>query len=318
MISDGVLLLEPEAYTSSAADGIEKYERTGLTAIEVKGEDAAKFLQGQLTCDVYGVTATQARLAAYCNAKGRAISTLLLVRCREGFLLILPDSLCETVLKTLRKYIMRAQVTLDVASELRVWGLHLPSVADAGLNLPAEDFQVGLTPIMAVKLPHACRYLVLENQQNLSEFFQSPNLHNCTSGSVEQWRFQDITSGLPWFELDQSEQHVPQMLNLDQWGAISFNKGCYTGQEVIARSHYLGKVKRAMFVAESKAITTKISSGCGVLESGGQHSLGRVLASAAWSGSTRLLLVLQIVDDLPKHLILDDDYRSPISIISDQ
>lgn len=293
------------------------FSETGLAVIEVSGRDAAKFLQGQVTCDINSLTATQATIAAFCNAKGRVISTLMIVSIDSGLLLILPAGLRDTVLKKLRIYVLRADVKLQASEHRMVYGLEADATLENETDWPNGDFQVTYLPQPMIKLPGASRYLVLSDNETWSAFCNSASEHTSKIGSLAEWRFQDMSTGLPWFDLSQSEQHIPQMLNIDHFGGISFSKGCYTGQEIVARSHYLGKIKRALFIAEMPAMPTPPVDGCPVLEHESLRNFGCVLASATWSGTTRLLLVLQIVDELPKQLILDDDYRSPVAVISD-
>ncbi|WKJ89121.1 folate-binding protein [Methylomonas montana] len=294
------------------------FTATGLTVIEVSGQDAPKFLQGQLTCNVNDLSESQASIAAFCNAKGRVISTLVVVKIQQSFLLILPISLLDTVIKKLGMYVLRAQVKLhDQTDKCQLLGLQaLPNQVNE-FDWPTADFAVGHHPAMLVKLPSTPRYLLVADPTQAQELIAHlRERQGFETGDLDEWRYQDISSALPWFDMDQTEQHIPQMLNLDQLGGISFNKGCYTGQEIVARSHYLGKVKRALFVAECHQPGT-FDHGCAVLDSNNLQNLGCVLAARTWAGVTRLLLVLQIVDGQPKNLILDDDHRTPLAIISD-
>jgi hypothetical protein len=292
---------------------------TGLSLIAVSGQDAEKLLQGQLTCNINDISESQASIAAFCNAKGRVISTLIVAKTPQGFLLIVPTDLLETVLKKLRMYVLRADVQLhDQSGILQITGLQsLPADAD---DIPStNNFAVAQSTFSTIRLPGQDRYLLISSPEQSQQFCALlASQHGYESGSLAEWRQQDICSALPWFGSSQSEQHIPQMLNIDRLGGISFNKGCYTGQEIVARTHYLGKVKRALFVAECTQSSGDINTGCGVLDSASGHNIGCVLTHSSHAGTTRLLLVLQIVDGLPKNLILDDDYRTSVAIISDQ
>ncbi|QSB03205.1 folate-binding protein YgfZ [Methylomonas sp. EFPC1] len=293
------------------------FASTGLSLIEVIGQDAAKLLQGQLTCNINDLSASQASIAGFCNAKGRVISTLLVVKSPASFYLILPADLLDTVLKKLRMYILRADATLqDQTGNMRILGI---SGFAPEIDAPTGNFAVGQIPVTTIKLPGAARYLTLGTPDQIDEFAGLlSSRYEFEYGCLDEWRYQDISTALPWFDINQSEQHIPQMLGIDQLGGISFSKGCYTGQEIVARSHYLGKVKRALFIAEFEPSARGVVNGCKVLDGISQQSMGCVLANSVWSGIIRALVVLQIVDGLPKNLILDDDYRTPIAIISDQ
>lgn len=294
------------------------FTATGLTVIEVTGQDAPEFLQGQLTCNINDLSESQASIAAFCNAKGRVISTLVVVKTQHSFLLILPDSLIDTVLNKLCRYVLRAQVQLHNQTDaLQLLGLQVQPGQINESGWPTANFAVGHHPAMLIKLPSAPRYLLIATPIQAQDLITHlREQQGFEPGELNEWRYQDISSALPWFDINQTEQHVPQMLNLDRLGGISFNKGCYTGQEIVARSHYLGKVKRALFVAECRQPDIS-DHGCAVLDSNNLQNLGCVLAASTWAGVTRLLLVLQIVDGQPKNLILDDDHRTPLAIISD-
>lgn len=293
------------------------YGDTGLTAIEVAGADAAGFLQGQLTCDIHELTECRASIAAFCNAKGRVISTLLVVKTPQGFVLVLPAGLRDTVFTKLHRYVLRAKVQLERDNRLTICGMSGAASLAAGLNPPETDFAVTLSPEPLVKLPATSRFLWLlpENRatERIAELTAKPGV---VFGSSDEWRYHDITSGLPWFGPEQSEQHIPQMLNIDQLGGISFSKGCYTGQEIVARTHYLGKVKRALFVAGFSG-TDLPQPGSAVVDDS-NRTLGSVLTAASYDGETRLLLVLQIVDGMPKNLILDGDNHAQLTLVSAQ
>ncbi|WP_445370474.1 YgfZ/GcvT domain-containing protein [Methylomonas sp. HW2-6] len=293
------------------------YADTGLAAIGVNGVDAAGFLQGQLTCNVLDLTESQASIAAFCNAKGRVISTLLVVKTPPGFLLILPLALRDSVYRKLRMYVLRAKVELTMDDRLKIFGITgCASNFNDRTSLQA-DFAVSTGPELLLKLPGSERFLWLVPEHEVASQVEKLTDHpGFTHGSPAEWRYHDIASGLPWFGPEQSEQHIPQMLNIDRLGGISFNKGCYTGQEIVARTHYLGKVKRALFVAACSG-ASQPQPGAAVLD-GDTQTVGSVLTAATWENSTRLLLVLQIVDGMPKHLILDGDNHAQLTLISVQ
>jgi tRNA-modifying protein YgfZ len=289
-----------------------------LAVIVVAGEDVAKFLQGQLTCDINSLSASQASIAAFCNPKGRVISTLLVAKSMDAFLLILPASLLDKVLNKLKMYILRSAVRLiDQSQSLTLFGLHYPLPALAELNLPAENLTVsGGDPIM-IKLPSAQpRYLCIAKQPQAAATLSQQ--HTLSIGEAEEWRYRDISSGFPWFEAEQSELYIPQMLNIDGLGGISFSKGCYTGQEIVARTHYLGKTKRHLFLAECDAPLETPNVGTTVLDGETKQNVGSVLSAQTYSQNTRFLVVLQVADAESKNLILDDAKQTAIKLVTIQ
>jgi hypothetical protein len=219
--------------------------------------------------------------------------------------LLLPASLLEKVLKKLQMYVLRSAVKLvDKRDEWAVYGLQTQESA----NPEEPAFSVNQADFITIKLPSALsRYLMIKP-------IQSPVTINQVSDDA--WRYQDIIDRLPWFEFDQSEQYTPQMLNIDQLGGISFTKGCYTGQEIVARTHYLGKAKRSLFAAQSKQLLDLPCDGCAVLDSQTQQAVGHVLTAQHYLQQTYLLIVLQVADADCQSLFLDDEQRSLITLIA--
>lgn len=289
------------------------YQLSHLSIIEVNGEDAGQFLQGQLTCNINELTEQKASIAAFCNAKGRMISTLLVVKTQLGFLLILPTGLQATLLKKLQMYVLRAKVTLTKPEDTVLAGIHVSG--DFGNPaLPDRDFCcTENNGVRYIKMPSANRFICIASSNAM---LNSP-LANLPGAPVAEWRFQDISDGIPWFEALQTEQYIPQMLNIDRLGGISFNKGCYTGQEIVARTHYLGKAKRQLYLAETNEILPQDTAPT-VKDAQSLEKCGDILAFESKDAVTRLLVVLQTVDDKSKNLILDNQQHTPIQLIPRQ
>ena len=204
----------------------------------MQGSDAERFLQGQLSNDMRQVGSEHLVLSGYHNPQGRTIAVLRLLRSApDEILAILPRELCAIVAARLAKFILRAKVTIkDVSEELRIDGL----IAEADAPPPA------LAAATVVRIAaESARWLCI----------QAADAAGSASGDRRTWRRLDIAAGLPQVYGATSEEFVAQMLNLDALGAIAFDKGCYTGQEVIARAHYRGRVKRRMqrFLTQASA-----------------------------------------------------------------
>jgi hypothetical protein len=132
-----------------------------------------------------------------------------------------------------------------------------------------------------------------------------------------QWRYLDIISGIPWLTAATSEEFIPQMLNLDKLGGISFNKGCYTGQEIVARTHYLGKAKREMFLAECDTSTPPEPNSTITDDSAGmEQSVGKVLYAQNGGNSCKMLIVLQVSDTNTYNLRLINDSQDKITLLT--
>jgi folate-binding protein YgfZ len=262
-----------------------------LALLQVAGKDSANFLQGQLSCNIHSLADNQACLGVLCNAKGRVISLLIVFKTAEAFFLVMPNSLQNLVLQKLQRYILRAEVKIHKPpAELWVMGAYTPSNQAAYFQLPGE-----LPRFMwLTALPHADKIC----------------------GDTAEWQYQDLLTGLTWFDSDQAELYTPQMLNLDQLGAISFNKGCYTGQEIIARTHYLGKAKRSLFFATASGLEGIPAVGTQVVDMLTQQTVGSVLQVAVWGDQLGLLLVLLSTELESTQWALADAENTPLTIMA--
>jgi tRNA-modifying protein YgfZ len=288
------------------------YPLTHLAVLSVTGKDAAKLLQGQITCNVDDISETKSSLAAMCNPKGRAIATFLLVKKADVFLLVLPEELLETVKKRLQLYVLRSDAKItDCSDEFFLLGLCEPeSAAPAFTTLVQKDVvSVNLPGLMARKL------LITDVDNDTHLWSDRIDSKGFRKASPDEWLYLDILSGIPWVTAATSEEFIPQMLNLDKLGGISFNKGCYTGQEIVARTHYLGKSKREMFLAECQTLTLpEPNSSIVNKDSAEQEVAGKVLLAQLDGQSCKMLLVLQTTDSGYNNLGLQNDRQAQIKI----
>jgi folate-binding protein YgfZ len=292
---------------------------TDLAIIEVSGKDAAQFLQGQLTCNINELTASNSFFAAFCNAKGRTISTLLILKNNESFLLILALELLEKVIAKLRMYILRADVQLhNRLNNYCLMGLNSTDTSVIS-HCPGSDFEVSNHSEITVKIPvKANRYLLISGidraKQLWTELTQTQAL---AIAEPSRWRYQDISSGLPWLDQESSEQYIPQMLNIDKLGGISFQKGCYTGQEIIARTHYLGKTKRELFLAECDK-TALIENHMHIIDNNKQQSVGNIISLQTDDQNCRMLIVIPSTASESNNLSVDNSTQDKIKLIAFQ
>jgi len=189
-----------------------------LSILKLSGKDVASFLQAQLAADVAALAPGESTFAAYCSPRGKVIALLLVCRSGEEWFVILESSLAEAVAKRLRMYVMRARVIIEPGHELQA----------AGLFPGAEP-----PPGASVFSPR---------QTSLHYILTAPA--SGPAHALLAWRRNEICNGVAWLGRVNSERFIPQMLGLDAIGAVSFSKGCYPGQEIVARTRYLGKVKR--------------------------------------------------------------------------
>jgi folate-binding protein YgfZ len=221
---------------------------THLGVIAASGDDAEHFLHNQLSNDVTGLTESHASLAGYCSPKGRLLATLLIWRSDGQVLMALPRELLAPTMKRLQMFVLRSKVKLqDVSDQLALIGL-----AGSELALPAQPWQrSALDGGMLLRVPDAAglqRALWAGPIDAAQRRWTDWSAH-WPAAPASLWRWSEIIAGLPQVLEATREQFVPQMINFELVGGVNFRKGCYPGQEIVARSQYLGKLKRRALLA---------------------------------------------------------------------
>ena len=220
-----------------------------LGVIGARGADAAKFLQGQLTNDVVTLGTSQLRLAGFCSAKGRLQASFLASSASaDEFTLVCSASVLPATLKRLSMFVLRAQCKLrDATAETALWGLSGDTARAQSGDLPVWGRREteGTTTVRLPDASGVARCIVSAPGDALVSAWPAATL--------DQWRWLEVQSGLPMIEAATVDQFVPQMLNYEIVGGVDFQKGCYPGQEVVARSQYRGTIKRRMFLFDLAA-----------------------------------------------------------------
>jgi folate-binding protein YgfZ len=232
------------AFDAPALPAVPADQQRGATrltdwgVIRAQGPDAASFLQGQLTSDVAGLAPGSATLAGYCSPKGRLLASFIVWSpAPEEFLLACSADVLPTTLKRLSMFVLRAKCKLsDAGAELALWGVtgQNPALAD-GAAWTVQSAGAG----KAVRLPDALgvpRWLLSQPAEAAAP--EVPALDPAA------WRWLEVASGVVRIVAATVDQFVPQMVNLELVGGVNFKKGCYPGQEVVARSQYRGTLKR--------------------------------------------------------------------------
>ena len=226
--------------------------------LSVSGQDAVNFLQNQLTNDLASLDEHHAQLSGYCAANGRLLATVLLWKSGESILMLMPHSLLAAFQKRLQMFVLRAKVQLeDVSPSIVAIGLGIPQQHTLELaGLPAQAFELSASLNgQLIRMPDAVglqRYLWIGPQEH------APGLWTKVASQVSiaspaAWHWTQIQAGLPQILEPTREKFVPQMVNFEVIGGVNFRKGCYPGQEIVARSQYLGKLKRRMQLATANA-----------------------------------------------------------------
>ena len=216
------------------------------------GEEAEAFLHGQLSSDVVGLAPEASQLSSYNSPKGRVLALFRLFRLGDGLALRLPAALVEPTLQRLRMFILRSKVEIQ-ATDWAGMGLNEQrggqGLEQLGIPIPEQvDGVLHHGELQLVRVPgEGVRLEVWGPVEALGEQAEALQQAGFTVASPQYWELEEIRAGLPEVYPETREAFVPQMLNLHRLGGVSFSKGCYPGQEVVARMHYLGKLKRRMF-----------------------------------------------------------------------
>ena len=261
---------------------------SGYTVLQVAGADAGEFLHAQLTRNIQHMHAKQHTLAAWCDAKGRALCTLRVQVTDSGYLLILPATVAAAIRKRLRMFVLRAAVTItDVTTEWTLTGLgHAAAAApvpgrtqttptqtaatDNGYTLGLDDGQLAIALWPATDTPAPAGLPV----------------------TTTDWQLAEIDAGLPEVTATTAGLFVPQMLNLHWLNAIDFDKGCYPGQEVIARLQFRGRLTRRLFRMQWHGPQPAVGDTIKDVDGKNQGTVLRAAASGAQTG--RLLAVIRV------------------------
>jgi folate-binding protein YgfZ len=225
-------------------------ELSDYSAISLSGEEQSKYLQGQVTCDVNSSNENTLHIGAHCDAKGKVFSVFRLINRSSEHLLLQPKASINCSLKELQKFGVFAKVIIEEVQNLSYFALVGKDASDL-LQQAFSQVPDSLTPVIQVGSTsliylagEQARYIIIDESNAMTEFISNSTLP-CYSQAV--WDLLEISQGFPILSESAVGQYVPQMLNLQAINGISFTKGCYLGQETVARMQYLGKNKRALF-----------------------------------------------------------------------
>lgn len=229
--------------------------------IHVSGSDAASFLHAQLSNSFEDLPAGKSRLAAWCSPKGRTLALFRVVHVDDGYMILLDRSLVAHTIKRLKLFVLRSDVVLtDYTDDWAALGVAGPEaeqrISEALRNPPVEPESVkAWDDGHVLRLPASePRFIVLGPAETIVDLWQ--RLGGATvPGDSEAWHLRLIRDGQPTVTQDTTDAFVPQMLNLEPLGGLSFTKGCYPGQEVVARLHYRGQLKRRVYRLDLPAET---------------------------------------------------------------
>lgn len=272
---------------------------TSWGAIAMVGDDKKSYLQGQVTCDVVTLNEQSSTFGAHCDAKGKVWSVFRLFHHNDGYAMFQPKSVLEKELTELKKYAIFSKVEITESSDiaLGVMGAQAQSFID---SLTDDEGDVrSIEGGSAVRIDDQ-RWLLLITEAAAEALTSSTQAAKVTESI---WTLYDIQAGTPLLNAEQQIEHIPQALNVQAVDGVSFSKGCYTGQETVARAKYRGINKRALFIVEGNA-SANIENNAELERAVGENwrSAGKLLASYQFADSKAMALVV-----LPNNL--DDDIQ---------
>jgi hypothetical protein len=289
----------PRADREAATHATVMADLSQLAVLAFSGDDAGTFLQNQFTNDVRGLHPDTAQMNGFCSAKGRLLGNFLMWRSGGDFCLQLSGDIRDAVLKRLNMFILRAKVKGRDASDETVRLVVAGPAAEATVRVAT-----GLMPEDAMKVAQDAKALVVRLAHD--KFVLSlppdsaPAVWSSLSASARPvgaatWDWLRLTHGIPMIVAATVDQFVPQMVNFDLINSVSFQKGCYPGQEIVARTHYLGRLKRRMYLVHLDGDTVPApGDNLYTAEMGDQASGMVVNAAPAPDGGFDLLAVAQI------------------------
>jgi len=300
---DQVLAMTKEALMSKPT----LVELSRLGVVDISGPDACEFFQAQVCNDLTTLHDTDAQINGYCSPKGRLLSLFKVYSHADGFRLILPADVIPAFVKRLQMFVLRAKVTISENDDLICTGLMIDNAA-AGFGhlsalpeLPAKVMSLSRGTETQVLRYHDAnvdpltnasvgRYLIVATPDTLFSLWQSEQV-NRTGYAL--WRWGDITAGMPSVFAASSDQFIPQMLNMQLIGGLSFKKGCYPGQEIVARMQYLGKLKKHMKHLKAPGIKRALLPG-DVLSTETNNNAGQVVDAIVDDTGLTILAVVNI------------------------
>ncbi|VAW63101.1 tRNA-modifying protein YgfZ [hydrothermal vent metagenome] len=290
--------------------------------ISVDGKDAADFLQGQLTNDIRDVSEQHSQLSAYCTHKGRMLANFRIFKRDESFYLRLPQSQLEATLKRINMFILMSKVSIrDASNALVRIGVSGPKAHEQLSSiisaLPAVvDAMTRANGYTIIKCPGTLhRYEIYGELEAMKTLWGQLDVNAAPVGA-SCWEGLDILAGIPTIYPQTAEAFIPQMANMQLINGVSFQKGCYTGQEIVARMQYLGKLKRQMFRIhiDTSDVVNPGEKLFGKASTSGQGPGEIVNAQMDSEGGYTALAVINIADAEANNLQLNDENGPRISV----
>ena len=260
-----------------------------LSTLSFSGSDAKDFLQGQMTQDINSISDQSYKMTSILNPKGRIIVTGLIKEFKGNIFFIISKDLSKDCVQWLSRYILRSDVKISIEKNY-IFGLNNENQKQL-FKYDGNQQQLNISPI---SMDHSRCILLADDEVSLKD-------KSIESINESEWILSDIKRGLPILSKESSEKYIPQMINLDLLEGISFSKGCYTGQEVVARVQHRGKIKQRMFHITAESNKSEIEHQSEIMHE--NSKVGSLVNSIMNKNILHSLAVINI-DDSEKKLIL--------------
>lgn len=285
---------------------------SNFAVMKIAGTDAATFLNSQFTSDMTQLSNGKVQLSAWCNPKGQVIANFIIVNPDDNYYLLLPQEMKDSIIRRLKMYVLRAEVTIeDCYDSMQCMGLKITdieqmediTIAD---SLTESTHAIRQNDLVLFSLPVNRKRKIIFGPMDALRNVWLQLSKKCTHTGSQYWQLYDVLDGLPWIQAETTETYLPQLLNLDHLQGLSFDKGCFPGQEVIARLHYRGKYKQRLFIANINTESV-IKPGTKIYTESGNQNIGTIINSVNHPIEVQYALaILNVEHAFSKQLHLGD------------
>ena len=278
-----------------------------IVCIKVAGTDAEKFLQGQFSNDISSIKEDSYQFSSYSTNQGKVISLLRIIKDQDFFLLLLTTDISEYFMSKLSMYVLMSKVEIEIMSNYKVYGLSGTASAEIIKNNNYENsvFEKEDCYVLNNTSERVSSAIVIHKSNDkldsLPRFFTSMSF---SSLEFNTNKLADMMRGFLRIDMTTKEQYIPQVLNMEILNGISYKKGCYTGQEIVARTHYLGKIKKRIFSIETESKSMEYGD---VIHNKDSESIGEVVSNMQDVPSLNIALAILRLDSLDKELYVNNE-----------
>ena len=278
-----------------------------IVCIKVAGTDAEKFLQGQFSNDISSIKEDSYQFSSYSTNQGKVISLLRIIKDQDFFLLLLTTDISEYFMSKLSMYVLMSKVKIEIMSNYKVYGLSGTASVETIKNNNYENsvFEKEDCYVLNNTSERVSSAIVIHKSNDkldsLPRFFTSMSFSNLEFNTN---KLADMMRGFLRIDMTTKEKYIPQVLNMEILNGISYKKGCYTGQEIVARTHYLGKIKKRIFSIETESKSMEYGD---VIHNKDSESIGEVVSNMQDVPSLNIALAILRLDSLDKELYVNNE-----------